>query len=78
MFLMGARLKDMTLSIFMWVVVAVPEFCSSYLFYIYWSKGISWLIPLITLSYEDGSGDRVDHILEIRSFGLALLYHLKN
>lgn len=41
-------------------------------------KGISWLIPLITLFFKDGHGDKVVCILEIRNFGLAVLYHIKN
>lgn len=41
-------------------------------------KGISWLNPLITLFFKDGHGDKVVCILEIRNFGLAMLYHIKN
>lgn len=46
-----------------------------YVLYISWSQGI---YPLNLLAYEDGPGDKAEHILEIRRVFLAMLYKVKN
>lgn len=57
------------------VVFVASQSCLFCVLYTYGSQGT---YSLNLLSYEDGPGDKVEHILEIKSFGLAMLYKVKN
>lgn len=73
---MGAWMQGIIIGFFKPLFLHHHSHC--YVLYIYWNKGISWLIPLITLFYKDGHGDKAVHMSEIENFGLAMLYHIKN